>query len=52
MMLRATTTLILFFSYEQGVTLDVMRAQRLYNDKTWPNPVVIKIENIRYQPVK
>ncbi|MEK6476923.1 alpha-L-fucosidase [Catalinimonas sp. 4WD22] len=34
---------------QKGVTLDVMRAQRLYNDKTWPNPVVVKIENVEFQ---
>lgn len=34
---------------QKGITLDVMRAQRLYNDKTWPNPVVVKIENVAFQ---
>lgn len=30
---------------ENGFTIRAMRAQRLYNDKKWPNPVVFKIEN-------
>jgi alpha-L-fucosidase len=34
---------------DHGLTLDVMRAQRLYNDRTWPNPVVVKIENVSYR---
>ena len=28
---------------ESGLHITAIRAQRLYNDKTWPNPVVIKI---------
>lgn len=36
---------------EQGLQVSVMRAQRLYNDKTWPNPVVLKIENVTFQEV-
>lgn len=28
----------------QGITIRAMRAQRLYNDRKWPNPVVLKIE--------
>lgn len=34
---------------ENGITLDIMRAQRLYNDRTWPNPIVVKIENVSYR---
>ena len=32
---------------EAGLELDVMMAQRLYNDRKWPNPVAIKITNVR-----
>jgi alpha-L-fucosidase len=28
---------------EDGLHIRAMRAQRLYNDRTWPNPVVLKI---------
>lgn len=28
---------------ENGLHISAMRAQRVYNDSTWPNPVVIKI---------
>ena len=31
---------------EGGLKIDVMRAQRIYNDRKWPNPIVIKLENI------
>ena len=30
-----------------GLRIDAYRAQRLYNDRRWPNPVVLKIENAR-----
>ncbi len=29
----------------QGLRIRAFRAQRLYNDRHWPNPVVLKIEN-------
>ncbi|MCW5976456.1 MAG: alpha-L-fucosidase [Bryobacteraceae bacterium] len=29
----------------QGLHIRAMRAQRLYNDRRWPNPVVLKITN-------
>jgi alpha-L-fucosidase len=28
---------------EKGLSIRAMRSQRLYNDRTWPNPVVLKI---------
>ena len=31
---------------ERGLKIDVMRAQRIYNDRKWPNPIVVKLENI------
>lgn len=29
-----------------GLHISVMRAQRIYNDRTWPNPIVVKLENV------
>jgi alpha-L-fucosidase len=29
-----------------GLHVRVMRAQRLYNDRKWPNPVVVKLTNV------
>lgn len=29
-----------------GLHLDIMRTQRIYNDYTWPYPLVIKLENV------
>ncbi len=33
-----------------GVEISIMRAQRIYNDKTWNNPVVVKIEGVMPTP--
>lgn len=30
----------------QGLHVTAMRAQRIYNDRRWPNPVVLKITNV------
>jgi len=30
-----------------GLHIRAMRAQRLYNDRKWPNPVVLKITNVK-----
>ena len=30
---------------EAGLSITAYRAQRLYTDNTWPNPVVLKITN-------
>ena len=35
-----------------GLHIDVMRAQRLYNNKQWPDPVVIKITHARAHAVE
>ena len=35
---------------DAGLEIDAMRAQRIYNDRAWPNAVVLKITNV--QPVK
>ena len=31
---------------EKGLHLDVMMAQRLYNDRKWPNPIVLEITKV------
>ena len=31
-----------------GIEITVMRAQRIYNDRMWPNPLVIKLEGVAY----
>ena len=39
-------------SFEQtneGLKISVMRAQRIYNNKRWPNTVVVKLENVEFQ---
>lgn len=28
---------------ETGISVSAMRAQRIYNDRTWPNPIVLRI---------
>ena len=30
----------------EGLELSIARAQRLYNDRTWPNPVVVRLTNV------
>jgi alpha-L-fucosidase len=30
-----------------GLHLDVIMAQRLYNDRKWPNPLVVKLTNVK-----
>jgi alpha-L-fucosidase len=30
-----------------GLDISVMRAQRIYNDRTWTNPLVLRVENIK-----
>jgi alpha-L-fucosidase len=32
---------------EKGLHLDVMMAQRIYTDRKWPNPIVIKLTGVR-----
>ncbi|MEE4255778.1 MAG: alpha-L-fucosidase [Bacteroidales bacterium] len=31
---------------ENGLSISVVRAQRIYNNNKWPNPVVVKLENV------
>ncbi len=30
----------------EGLKLSVFRGQRIYNDRKWPNPIVVKLENV------
>jgi alpha-L-fucosidase len=32
-----------------GLQISIMRAQRIYNDRKWPNPVVVKLENVGFR---
>ena len=32
---------------EKGLEITAMRAQRLYDDRKWPNPVVLKLTNVK-----
>lgn len=34
-----------------GLLISAVNGQRFYTDRKWPNPVVIKIENVKYRPV-
>ena len=31
---------------DEGLEISVVRAQRIYNNHQWPNPIVVKLENI------
>lgn len=33
-----------------GLLISAVNGQRFYTDRKWPNPVVIKIENVKYRP--
>ena len=33
---------------EDGLKISVVRAQRLYNDHKWPNPLVVKLEGVKF----
>jgi alpha-L-fucosidase len=35
-----------FIQHENVLEISIARAQRLYNDKIWPNPVVVKLTNV------
>ncbi|GAB6164147.1 alpha-L-fucosidase [Thermostilla marina] len=37
-----------FRQTEDGLEISVMRAQRIYNDRKWPNTVVVKLENVAF----
>ena len=33
---------------EDGLNISVVRAQRLYNNHQWPNPLVVKLEGVKF----
>jgi alpha-L-fucosidase len=35
-----------FIMEDNGLRISVVRAQRIYNNSKWPNPVVVKLENV------
>ena len=37
-----------FTQTPEGLQLSIARAQRIYNDKKWPNAVVIKLDNVEF----
>ncbi len=41
-------------SYEQtmdGLSVTITMAHRIYNDRKWPNPIVVKLEHVEYNSV-
>ena len=36
-----------FEAMENGLKISIVRAQRVYNNHKWPNPIVVKLENIK-----
>ena len=37
-----------FKQTEDGLQVSVKRAQRLYNNRRWPNAVVLRLENVEF----
>lgn len=37
-----------FRQTDAGLEISVMRAQRIYNNRSWPNTVVVKFENVEF----
>ena len=37
-----------FTQTDAGLELSIMRAQRIYNNRSWPNTVVVKLENVEF----
>ena len=33
---------------QEGIEISVMRAHRIYNDRKWPNPIVVKLEHVDF----
>ena len=38
-----------FLQKDGGLEISVMRAQRIYNNQSWPNTVVVKLENVEFK---
>ena len=37
---------------EAGLEISVMRSHRIYNDRKWPNPIVVKLEDVMFNSEK
>jgi alpha-L-fucosidase len=37
-----------FSRRKDGIEISVVRAQRIYNNRSWPNTVVVKLENVEF----
>ncbi|MGB2761814.1 MAG: alpha-L-fucosidase [Maribacter stanieri] len=37
-----------FVQHKDLLEISISRAQRLYNDKVWPNPIVVKVTNVEF----
>lgn len=37
-----------FIQQEKALEISISRAHRLYNDKIWPNPIVVKLTNVEF----
>lgn len=37
-----------FTQKEEGLEISVVRARRLYNNRRWPNAVVVRLENVEF----
>ncbi|UII77297.1 alpha-L-fucosidase [Flagellimonas sp. HMM57] len=37
-----------FVQHEDLLEISISKAQRLYNDKIWPNPIVVKLTNVEF----
>ncbi|WP_430427195.1 alpha-L-fucosidase [Maribacter litoralis] len=37
-----------YIQHKDLLEISISRAQRLYNDKVWPNPIVVKITNVEF----
>jgi len=35
-----------YIKADEGLDISVVRAQRIYNIHQWPNPIVVKLENV------
>jgi alpha-L-fucosidase len=42
---------IYFQPTKMGLLISAVNGHRLYTNNQWPNPVVLKIENIKYRPI-
>jgi len=39
----------IYTSSDLGLIISIIRGQRIYNDRKWPNPLVVKLENVVYR---